>query len=729
MVSAEKNSAHRFWSRVVAVAVVFFPYSLHHVDFRSNISFGLSVSANHSSPAYAALEDSRESYKSESAELPSKTSRLMAGQQRYQLPPLAITKIARVRHIVMHGLTVQSRALDPQPFFVAGLNTVHSPRLRPEPQLDPNNNIVDHSGDLLPLAQRKELLAAALKAEDISQPTPALLAQKLVADARRAEKQRTLQSSTGTPIFIAKGDGGSEISQDTLRDAQPADDSSYGFTSSMATVEPNPDQLRPLWLSGHIEMTGGLAFVGSQTSINVRQVLDGRTIERGRVWVTEGRFEIHVSQALGSLVAELVTRDGHILGRGEMSLLQLQDIPARNNAIGDIRLALQPTTEGASMRAISGYSHGQQLMPVKEARIEIQSYTTPQKVNDEGVVAEASLTSDSSFVARATARKHWPSLLVAQASQPQDIRLFSNSLVEALAGIEFNGRDRKDALEMALVWGQVTERSQPKAGAQVEMAGDYQPIYFNEMYLPDPRLKATSKNGMFAFLRVRRGVQALRVKNQGKIYPAQIFPTENKHVSYVAVDISHKAVSQFHILDVFDAQKQVSARVRLVGAENATDINGRNYVEYDMAANPFMVEAEAGPEYEISRVTLTGHPQLVNIPMIRRDWLHDVLSSRRIFELSGRGTIVGFVDSQDFDVEITGYGPQEVPQILYFDRAGKILNARQGVAGGGFIIVNAPLGLQTVYIHPTQSRESYAEVVVAEPEYVHVIAWAPSTSR
>ena len=60
-------------------------------------------------------------------------------------------------------------------------------------------------------------------------------------------------------------------------------------------------------------------------------------------------------------------------------------------------------------------------------------------------------------------------------------------------------------------------------------------------------------------------------------------------------------------------------------------------------------------------------------------------------------------------------------QIVYSDAHGQPLESKVGVAGGGFVIFDAPEGLQTVYIHPTQSRQTFSHVVVAEPEFVQVI--------
>jgi hypothetical protein len=247
------------------------------------------------------------------------------------------------------------------------------------------------------------------------------------------------------------------------------------------------------------------------------------------------------------------------------------------------------------------------------------------------------------------------------------------------------------------------------------------------LFLPDKNLKRTGANGLFAFLKVKPGVQAMRVKSGGRLYPAQIFPTERKHVSYVELEIREKVVSQFRVFDILDLEKPVSARIKLVGADNELNVSRRNqYIEYSVASEQFMVESEAGSEYEVSRMTMTGAPHLVNVPLLKREWIYSLYNHKQTGLMPGRGAVVGFIDDQDFEVELTGYAPGEQMNILYFDAEGKPLESKTGSAGGGFIIFNAPMGLQTIYIHPTQSRETYSQVVVAEPQYVHVVAWSAS---
>jgi hypothetical protein len=717
-----------WWSRLLAGAVILFPYSLSKIDFRSSISVGVNISAHKASPAYAAFEDLTENFDSEespsSFNIPNNGIRLAAGEG---VDIRAITSHPAERVIALKGMTIRGApAAEPAEVRVAAQPLIiKQTRMA---ALSAPAQLTDNSGNLLPLRERAQNLVAQLKDEDWSLPSPAQLAHELIE--QQYSGATVIQSRTGTPIIISKPGAASPVHEPSANDLLVANkEAEDRFIASLAAVTPDPGNDRPLWLNGQVEMTGGLAFTGPETHLEVKRLYNGAIQERGRVWISEGRFEIRVKRPVGYLVAELITREGRVLGRGEMNLVNLTEVPVKAARVDDIRLALRPTTDGAAFRTVSGYSHGQQEIPVADSRVEIQNYMEPQKVNDEGFVADSSLDRDSTFVARAVAPKHWASVVVGQANHPQNIRLFSNGLVEALVGLELNGMDRKEASQMSIVWGQIMRDGQPVEGATVEMAGAYTPIYFNEMYLPDKNMKKSGPNGLFAFLRVKSGVQALRVRSGARMYPAQVFPTEDRHVSYVELQLRDKMVSQFRVFDVLDFNKQVSAHVRMVGTDEMLPVSGHQLVEYAMAADPFMVEAEAGPEYEISRTTLTGQPHLVQVPLIRRDWLAKIYNDTGVLSNPTRGIVAGFIDDQDYEIEMTGYAPGEHMQIVYFDGEGRLTNARTGSAGGGFMIFNAPPGLQTVYIHPTQSRETYSQVVVAEPRYVHVMTWAQHSQQ
>lgn len=575
--------------------------------------------------------------------------------------------------------------------------------------LSPGSKVSLPKQTIRPLQRQVVLHGLTVHAPDPTEASPQLVATQPVPRrqyvgaqdmADLAPEERQLAKSTEGNSFAANSSAGLQL------------------------VSLGTDKNQALLLNGQIEMTGGLAFVGAENEILVKRVVNGKVLEKGHIWITEGKFEIQVGQATGYLVAELAKRNGEVLGRGEFNLLDLRALRNQGPRINDLRIALRPTQETASLRTVSAYpAMGGLPNALNDSLMEIQAHNDPQPVNDEGYFSDPSLNKGSTFVARASAKKHWPTLVVGRAGSGQEVRLFPSSLLQALINISgSNGTERAEARHRAIVWGQVMRDGHPVVGAKVEMAGPYRPIYLNDAFLPDPNLDGTGTNGIFVFLNVLPGIQAARVSVSEKLYPAQIFTTEEKHVSYVELNLRDKVTSQLQIADMLDSEKALSARVRLVGTENVLSPASGGYIQYSVAANPFMLEADAGTDYMLARTTLTGNPETIQIPMVRRDWLQTLFQSEYIPAQLNRGIVMGLVGEQNFEVEMTGYKPGEPITIIYFDAQGKPLpSAKSGVAGGGFVILNAPSDLQTVYVHLSQSHTTFSQVLVAEPDFVHVM--------
>ena len=159
---ARRKNHHVFWARILGVAIVLFPLSLHHLDFRATFSLGLSVSAHKASPAYAALEDLRESYTVEVPSAPERVQQIAAGESfnvKTSHTPMS------VRQVAMRGITIHAPvSLQPKPFYVAG--------------------------EVRTYAMRKQLLVQEMKQEDWSIPTVSALAQELTEREMMIPPQR-----------------------------------------------------------------------------------------------------------------------------------------------------------------------------------------------------------------------------------------------------------------------------------------------------------------------------------------------------------------------------------------------------------------------------------------------------------------------------------------------------------------------------------------------------------
>lgn len=688
-------------SRLLAITVILFPLSVQHIDFRAAFSGGLEITAYKASPAFAAFQDLTLSIgQSDSAEfeIRENADRLVAGRQslkKWQPPVvrrLIIAKGLRLKgpetnNVMIATIDHSIRETVNRPFMVGG------EARRPDMPTTP--------------VGRRARELAMNEYQEITQP----------------KIETELESSTGTKILVA---GSGPIRARGPVDARASFSPQRGHRPTAEVLPPPQEDVgpKPIHVAqkilGHIEMSDGLAYLGPNTSLKISRVDNGRPRESGRVWVNQGQFEINVNGNSGFLVAELIEKSGNVMGRGQVSLAELN---WQGSAIEDVKIELRPVSTVASVRPSSGYSYGKNLMPVAAAKVEIEGYMDPVGLNAEQVVEVSSLEPGSSFIARATAPDHWPSLVVAQSTTIQDVRVLSNALVRALIQLNLPDHEFKEAQELGIVWGRVVHEGKPVTGARVEMAGStYVPVYLNESYLPDTKRTTTSSNGLFAFLRVRSGVQALRVHFEGRTYPAQILLAESGHVSFADLDLRNELLTDVQIVNGFQPDQKLQAVARFFGTDTELPINGVATLRYSVASDPQFVEADAGEVYDVTRITVSGLPTEMTIPMIPTQWRRSLYQSVGVYEDVAKGVVVGFVDSSDFSVGMTGYSDVEKPLIIYFDREGNRIEGDHGIIGGGFLIINSPTGVQTVFIHPLNSPRTQSHIVLTEPGYTHVLS-------
>ncbi len=214
----------------------------------------------------------------------------------------------------------------------------------------------------------------------------------------------------------------------------------------------------------------------------------------------------------------------------------------------------------------------------------------------------------------------------------------------------------------------------------------------------------------------------MRIKYKGRVYPAQIFPTEVRHLSYVEIHLEPNRSVNVRLSDAFDEKRKISAHVRFVGVEDEVAVEGEQKLHYPAGPKAMMLEADAGSDYELSRVQVLKDDDLVTVPLIRRDWLRQMIDIKQISLVPERGIVIGFVSGQPFRASLAGL-PSDA-QFVYFDAQGQLVDGDSGPAGGGFILFNTPVGLQTVLIKPLYSNEVFSQTLVAEPEYVHAFKYS-----
>ncbi len=708
METLSRSSTIPVASRLLAASIILFPLSIQHIDFRASFSPGLEITSYKSSPAFAAFQDLTLAIQEDETSAldfldSSKVVTLASGTK---LQSHFALKIQR-RTIAAKGLTLKSADTS---IMVASNGIKLNARQFRERPLYVAGEVRSSSPPLSPIAKLAEQL---VEDQLIRSPHP------------KIEKQ--IATASGTTILV----GGSGPTRSTSRSqnaSRPEVFSPDRGTRPAAEVVDQPSVDGPAVtvsdkktrIRGQLEMAEGLAFLGAGNSIRIARYENGQPQEKGQIWVNQAKYEISVEQSKGFLVAELIEKNGQVLGRGQVSLTDLNLKDSR--MIEDLHIAMRPVATLASLRASSAYSYGRHLLPIKNAKVEIEGYLPAKEVDHDGLLNNSSLNPSSTFVARASAPDHWPSLIVAQSELTQDVRLLSNSLARALINLNLPRHEIHDAEMQGIVWGRVTRDGNAVAGARVEMAGPNMAIYLDEQFMPDQKRKSTSKNGLFAFLKVPAGMQSLRVTSDNLTYPAQILVTEQAHVSYADFQLRNDLKTQMDIVDGLNPEKNLQAVVRFLGTESELNVPGSGLVRYSVASDPQYLEADAGPDYALTRLTLTGFSNHTLVPMISQSWLRKISAASGILAVPELGTVVGFFENQESTVSMTGYSPFEKPSILYFDKDGELLQSNQGVVGGGFVILNAPLGMQTVYVQPVNSASTTSTVVLSEPEYVHVLS-------
>ncbi len=684
------------------VAAFLYPQQPVVIDFRGFSPQGLTIGVDRMSPAFAALEDTRDLAfidkaapvkKSGAAEEEailmgagkpfSLLDTFLGGEDSSQGQVQPESRHEADRWLPLAGLTISS---DVEPTRSFELPAAESPEWMS-----------------LPLAQRKDLLVEKFRNEPIHWPS---FTERLTAAAEREFGP------------AARSDRNPLVKRESTREPEEQDVVDLpGFRPASTTSEAQD----PVQVSGMVRMQGGLAYMGEKTQVKVFRKNRGQFLESASVELPSGQFSIDLAGLSGELVAELQTREGEVLGRGEVDLGLLATTE------DSVKIALLPAEEGLRISALSAHSHGLNKKYVEGSRAFVDALALELKANEEGVFFDQLHSADSSYIARLEAPKHWTTLAVGLASQAQDVRLFPNSMMEALFSLtaDVYAWDVDLLKSRAVIWGRVTEKGQSKAGAKVELAqaGLAEVIYLNQHFLPDHRLEATSENGLFVILMVESGIHSLRATVGRRSLPSVIVPAEVGKVSYLEMEAGPNRKATIQLTQPFGAMEEdLTGTISLLGSEHVLDVEAEESIVYSSGPGQMILEASAGREFEVTRVTLPRQTRDIELPMIPRQWLLDVSAQKRVsYDLSS-GVVVGFVHGDNFSVYLEDGLNYPNHQIVYFDQEGRVLDGMEGVSGGGFVLFNLPFGARTVTVLPKNQSSIFTQVVVPEARVVNVIS-------
>ncbi len=463
------------------------------------------------------------------------------------------------------------------------------------------------------------------------------------------------------------------------------------------------------FVRGEIEFVrdGSLAMT-DQHFIDVRRFEEGVPKEVAQVDLSSGTFSLNLKATKGVIIGRLTNQRGGIEGEGVLNVLDL--INAKNK-----KLVLKKVVSREALRASSAYGKGNHE---KDTTINLAglsaaspSGSLPYDLNGFDPTTEV--------VAEAQSKNHRTTVSMVNLMGGAELVMLPErmvaGLIEILAEQDIQlDLDRGDSL----IWGTVRLKGRTIEGATV-IASQGRTSYFGGLYLPDQTRSKTSENGMFAVAVHQPGWNDLYIElPDGKsmhvnalVYPGKV----TQIVADIPVDSTPVTIRSF---DAFNGDP-VRARLEIQQINDIIDTGSEGVVVAELPKTQSLsfISATAEAPYESVRIAYSNFLDYIHLPMFTKAWLDELRGTVKVNDDLHTGNIVGFVQGDDFTVEIPN--KESLSKTTYFDQRGRL--TVKGVSGGGFIIFNLEEDIPNILIVSERTEREIGRIVRPDRQYIQVV--------
>ena len=463
------------------------------------------------------------------------------------------------------------------------------------------------------------------------------------------------------------------------------------------------------FIKGQVEFAhdGGLHFAEEHT-IQIQRFEEGIPKELAQVDWQSGTFTINLKSKQGILVGRIHNGQGKIEGEGQISVTDF--LKTNNQTIFLKKIGARPP-----IIASSAYGkHRKQY----DSKMNLAGFFS-SKLKEE-VSHDINLFGiDSEMVIQASSQKHQTTISMVNLLSGAEIVLLPENMLNGLTEI-LSEQDIQLDLDRgdSLIWGTVKLQGRPIEGATIiESQGKVS--YFGGLYLPDQTRVQTSENGMFAMVVHQPGWNEfdIELKDGRRVHlNALVYPGK---VTQVDAEIPNESVEvTVRSFDAFSGEPVRSViNFQQLNDTVDTGIQGMAIVSLPKSQNLSFVTVNPDSPYENIRSSYSTPLDYYHLPLIRKKWLDEIKSNYKINEISKTGIIVGFVQGDEFIVEINN--KESNSQVVYFDHMGAV--SSKGLPGGGFIIFNLEEENANIIIASLRSQLEVSRIVRPEIGLMQVL--------
>jgi len=495
----------------------------------------------------------------------------------------------------------------------------------------------------------------------------------------------------------------------------------------------NPNRL---FLTGPLQLNQGLALT-SDNRIDVVREFEGQIFEVGQVDVNKGTYSIEISKMEGTLCAKLTGDRFEVMGKGCISLDQFKKLN-RSVAMGPL-LNVSKYQEVAqiaeSLRSVEVAS--QSLPQIEVPRMKpsvshkIFNYYNSDQPNPpalESAVVENSVDSsedETSFIITEIKAAGFQAARVVSGGRTsrRGAPMVSDTAKKALFEIAQNaGYTDAGGMTRGFVFGRVNQEGRTVAGVDVQIEGrpDLKPLYFNELYIPDPNQKTTASHGLYTFMNVPDGEYALRAESANKFIGFQNASVRTGTMALADIDSTfRKREVQVATYDVATKVSQPSVVTLQAYEEDLVLDSGHGDILLsEIEDNSFVFVHPINRNFLTTQYLLQPGETHYSFPMIHKEWLENILSQAKLREAIQGRISMGFGPQEPFKVMAIG---SESAKIIYFDTNAQVVEGDFGPAGGGYLILDSEENVTEFAIQRPSQKNLKVIYMPSQPGVVNIL--------